>query len=159
MKHFIRNTNVRKPVGNNIIYLSGRRQKSYLAAARRVIWRPPEEINYLAAARRVIWRPPEEINYLAAARRIIWRPPNNSSGGRQINILYYIAFVSPTGFRTNETARIRKEIRYPFYNETFEMRNETCYPGFNENDSSEMNHVIRVSMKTIGSKWNKLSGL
>ena len=36
----------------NIIYLSGGRQKSYLVAARRVIWRPPEEINYMAAARR-----------------------------------------------------------------------------------------------------------
>ena len=36
----------------NIIYLSGGRQKNYFAAARRVIWRPPEEIDYLAAARR-----------------------------------------------------------------------------------------------------------
>ena len=54
----------------NIIYLSGGRQRSYLAAARRVTWRPPEEINYLAAARRdklsggrqiIIWRPPEEL--------------------------------------------------------------------------------------------------
>ena len=71
----------------NIIYLSGGRQKSYLAAARRVIWRPLEEINYLAAARRVIWRPPEELSggrqksYLAAARRVIWRPPEELSGG------------------------------------------------------------------------------
>ena len=44
----------------NIIYLSGGRQKSYLAAARRVIWRPLEEINYVAAARRVKYRPVTE---------------------------------------------------------------------------------------------------
>ena len=72
----------------------------YLAASRRVIWRPPEEKSYLAAARReelsggrqkrrVIWRPPEEKSYLAAARReelsggrqiIIWRRPEDLRG-------------------------------------------------------------------------------
>ena len=62
----------------NIIYLSGGRQKSYLTAARRVIWRPPEELfdgrqkSYLAAARRVIW---------PAARR------DRLSGGCQITLL------------------------------------------------------------------------
>ena len=62
----------------NIIYISGGRQKSYLAAARRVIWRPPEEINYLAAARRVIWRPPYN---LSGGRQInIWRPPEELRG-------------------------------------------------------------------------------
>ena len=41
--------------------LSGGHQKSYLAAARRVIRLPPEEKSYLAAARRVIGRPSEEL--------------------------------------------------------------------------------------------------
>ena len=56
------------------------------------MWRPPEELSdgsqksYLAAARKVIWRPPEEKSYLAAARRVIWRPPEELSGGRQIII-------------------------------------------------------------------------
>ena len=54
----------------NIIYLSGGREKSYLAAARRVIWRPPEE---LFGGR--------QKSYLAAARR------DKLSGGRQITLL------------------------------------------------------------------------
>ena len=45
---------------NNIIYLSGGRQKSYFGGRQK---------SYLAAARR---------------DKIIWRPPDNSSGGRQI---------------------------------------------------------------------------
>ena len=40
-----------------------------MAAARRVIWLPPEE-SYLAVAKKVIWRQPEEKTYLAAARRV-----------------------------------------------------------------------------------------
>ena len=56
----------------NIIYLSGGgRQKSYLAAARRVIWRPPEE---LSGGR----------HKLSGGRQIIiWRSPEELSGGRQ----------------------------------------------------------------------------
>ena len=44
------------------------------AVARRVIWRPPEEINYLAVARRVIWRPQEELSCGHQKIIVIWRP-------------------------------------------------------------------------------------
>ena len=40
----------------------------YLAAARRVTSRPPDEKGYLAAAKRVIWQ--RQKSYLAAARRV-----------------------------------------------------------------------------------------
>ena len=77
-----------------------------MAAARRVIWRPPDNLSLLAAARSLFWRPQNnssggrQIIYLFCGRQItLLAAPNNSSGGRQINILYYIPFVSPTGFR------------------------------------------------------------
>ena len=59
----------------NIIYLSGGRQKSYLAATRRDKLSGGRPKSYLAVARRVIWRPPE--GYLAATRT------EELSGGRQ----------------------------------------------------------------------------
>ena len=46
----------------SIIYLSGARQKSYLAAPRRDKLSGSRQKSYLAVARRVIWRPPVELS-------------------------------------------------------------------------------------------------
>ena len=62
------------------IYLSGGRQKSYLAAARRDWLFGGRQKSYLDTTRRVILRPPEEKNYLAAASRVIWRSPEELRG-------------------------------------------------------------------------------
>ena len=57
----------KKDRAHKIVTEARRRKKSYMAAARRVMWGPQEELyggrqkSYVAAARRVIWRQPEEL--------------------------------------------------------------------------------------------------
>ena len=63
--------------------------------------RQESQKNYIAATRRMIWRPPEKFS--GCCNMIIWRSPYNSCDGRQISHLVAarsISFVSPTGFRT-----------------------------------------------------------
>ena len=73
----------------NILYISGGRQKSYLAAASRVIWRPSDEINYLAVARSFIWRPQD--NSSGGRQIIIWRPPEELRGSVKITECFLVS--------------------------------------------------------------------
>ena len=58
----------------------------YLAATRRVIWLPPEELfgyrqkSYLATARREELSGGRQNSYLATARRVIWWPQKSYEG-------------------------------------------------------------------------------
>ena len=61
---------------------------------------------YMAATRKVLWRP--QNNYLAVAILLLWWPPDKSFRGRKI-----ISFVSPTGFRTKMASLTKTR---PFWN-------------------------------------------